>query len=278
MNEWTSLFVVALVPLALAGVDVPSTRETVVDIATLSLDAKEEFLRNADVIERKPLDVGITKSHKLTLSNGKLTHAAHLQSVDRIYRKLKSHGRTYVNVHDNYRYNIAAYRLDRVLGLNMVPVSVERQIGRKDAAVTWWVDDVQMMEKDRREAGIQPPNPADYFRQFSRATLFNQWVGNIDANATNLLITDDWRLRMIDFTRAFYPAAQVKRDLPLRIDRALYEKLASVTEESLAGLVGDYLNRREIRALLGRRDRIVNFYRQRVADKGEAVVLREATS
>ena len=44
---------------------------------------------------------------------------------------------------------MAAYRLDRLLGLNLVPVSVGRLYRGHTAAFTWWIDDVMMDEGER---------------------------------------------------------------------------------------------------------------------------------
>ncbi len=240
----------------------------------LSLDEKEDFLRSAEVTRRKRLSVGVTKSEKLTLSDGTMTHTAHFQSVDKTWKKFRTSGRTYLNFHDSYKYNIAAYRLDRLLGLNMVPVSVERRIEGKIAAVTWWVDNVQMMEKERLEAGLIPPDSVKWSEQIGAIRIFNEWVGNADANLTNILITDDWNLRIIDFTRSFHSLRKLGK-LPLRIDSRLYERLGAITRGTLTQLLGDQLDKTEIRALLERRDRIVEFYSERISRLGESIVLRK---
>ena len=74
----------------------------------------------------------------------------------------------------------------------MVPVSVEREIGGKKSAVTWWVDDVKMMAKKRYEKKIAPPNRARWNDQKFQVRIFNELVYNTDANLENLLITNDW--------------------------------------------------------------------------------------
>ena len=105
----------------------------------------EEFLRSAEVRGRKKLGVGVTGSERLKLWDGSVEHYAHFQSVNSTRKKFTTGGRTYLNFRDSYKYNVAAYRLDRMLGLGMAPVSVERRLKGQWAAVSWWVDDVQML-------------------------------------------------------------------------------------------------------------------------------------
>jgi len=89
--------------------------------------------------------------------------------------------------------------------------------------------------------------------QVRRARLFSQWIGNVDANATNILITNNWDLRLIDFTRAFRRDRVNVSKLPSRIERVLFDRLS----EDLQGELGDQLSRPELKSLIARRDDIV---------------------
>ena len=102
----------------------------------LTCEQQEEFLRTAARILRTRGLPGITNSLRATLTDGRLTHDAHIQTVD--IRKAIFQGTrgTEINFSDSYKYNIAAYRLDRVLGMEMGPVSVERKVRGEMAAVT----------------------------------------------------------------------------------------------------------------------------------------------
>ena len=266
------LIVASLLPgAAFAAVDVSSGS------SVMSRVEMEEFLRSAEVRGRKKLGVGVTGSQRLKLSDGTVEHDAHFQSVDSTRRKFTAGGRTYLNFRDSYKYNIAAYRLDRMLGLDMAPVSVERRLDGEWAAVSWWVDEVQMMEIDRIEKGLQPPDGVKWSRQVRRARLFTQWIGNVDANATNILITNEWDLRLIDFTRAFRSNRVDLAKLPSRIERDLFERLQELTVAELEGELGDLLTRPEFKSLIARRGEIVRYYSDLISQRGEAIVLLEAT-
>ncbi len=169
----------------------------------LSRAEMENFLLTAEVVERRSLSVGITGSERATLTDGRLTHDAHIQIVDVWKLSYTTSQGTELNFRDSYTYNIAAYRLDKLLDLRMVPVSVERKVGGETAAVTWWVDDVLMMERDRFLKKIQPPELTSWNDQMYQVRAFNALVYNTDPNLGNVLITKDWKLWMVDFTRAF---------------------------------------------------------------------------
>src|SRR5688572_27564968 len=119
----------------------------------------EAFLLKAKIVDTRDAGAGVTGSQRITLTDGRFKHDAHVQTVD-IAKPLFSAGEhSEVNFKDSYRFNIAGYRLARLLGIDTVPMSVERSVNGKTAAVTWWVDDVQMNEKDRLAKKTMGPNP-----------------------------------------------------------------------------------------------------------------------
>ena len=240
----------------------------------LSDAEKEEFLRTAEIVERETIPMGVTHSTRATLSDGRLSHDAHIQGIDFYRRRYKARGRTFLNFRDSYRYNIAGYRLDRMLGLGMVPVSVEREIDGEPVAVTWWVDDVQMMARDRYSKKMEPPQVFQWNDQRYQVRVFNQLVYNTDPNLGNLLIDKDWKLWMIDFTRAFRTFKQLYDPEHLtRIDLRLYEGLRGLDAESLERTMGHYLLAAERRALLARRDRIVAHFDALIEAQGDIAVI-----
>ena len=92
---------------------------------------------------------GVTGTLRATLSDGTITHDASIQTIDESMREFRSNRGTEFNFVDSWRYNVAAYRLDRLLEIGMTPPSVERNYQNKPGAFTWWVDDVLMDEGAR---------------------------------------------------------------------------------------------------------------------------------
>jgi hypothetical protein len=243
--------------------------------AGLSSQDKEQFLRTAKVVRSRGISKGITGTVRVTLSDGRVTHDAHIQSVDITKPEFRTDRGVELNFRDSYKFNIAAYRLARLLGLShMTPVSVERKVAGKTSAITWWVDDVLMDESTRLKKKIDAPDPAAWNAQMHVVNVFDQLIYNTDRNLQNLLITRDWKLEMIDHSRAFRLATTLRQPEKLvRCERTLLKRMRELDEETLMRELRPYLRSMEIRALLARRDAIVQAFEAGIAAKGEAAVL-----
>ena len=242
--------------------------------AQLSDEQKEQFLLDAEILSVKGLKTGSTGTSRATLSDGRLTHDAHVQTIDVFKPVYDTGSRVEVNFRDSYKFNIAAYRVDRLIGLRMVPVSVERKFKGKPASVTWWVDNVQMMEKERFEKKIEPPNRAAWNDKMRNARVFNELVYNTDPNLGNVLITGDWQVRLIDYSRGFRTAKDLRKPENLTgIDRRVYDGLKSLTLDTLTKELTPLLRDSEIEAVLVRRDKIIGLFDKAIAQQGEALVV-----
>ena len=240
----------------------------------LSPEQMEAFLLKARITNERDAGSGVTLSRRATLIDGQITHDAHIQTVDIAQQVFQAGRSTEVNFKDTYRYNIAGYRLARLIGLTTVPMSVERTVQGKIAAVTWWVDDVKMDEKERMKTKSMGPDPLRTTKQIQIMRVWDELIQNRDRNQGNILWTSDWTLWLIDHTRAFRLGTNLLKPENLsRCDRGLLERLRAITPESLAEAVGNSLTKQEQEALLVRRDRIVKHYEDRIARLGEPVVL-----
>ncbi len=167
---------------------------------------KEDFLRTAGIVGTVGVLGGVTKSVRITLRNEQGTHDAHVQTIDQAAAKFEGRGGQWeLNFRDTYKFNVAAYLLDRMLDLNMVPATVERIVDGKPSAVTWWIDDVLMDEKERLAKNVTPPRWArpNWNRQINILLVFDQLIANRDRNLGNIIITKNWTVWLIDHTRAF---------------------------------------------------------------------------
>lgn len=233
----------------------------------------ERFLKTAKMVSLKDLPVGVTIPQRATLTDGRVTHDAAIQFVDE--RKLFFQGShtTEVNFRDSWKFNVAGYELAKMLRLNMVPPYVERTIDGRDASVSWWISDA-MMERDRYQRKIAPPDPRSWNHEMYAIRVFHQLIHDSDPNLTNLLITKDWRIWMIDFTRAFRWVTQLQKPKELvGIDRELLRRLRELNAEGLHRHLGGWLGKVEIDAIVARRDLLVKHFDELIASRGEAVVL-----
>ena len=242
--------------------------------APLPPSEMEAFLLKGTILDVRDAGGGVTGSRRARVTHGTITHDVHIQSVDIMKPVFSAGEHTELNFKDSYRFNIAGYRLARLLGIQTVPMSVERNVNGKTAAVTWWVDDVQMDEKERLKRQTMGPNPLRTSHQIQLMRIWDELIQNRDRNQGNILWTNDWTMWLIDHTRAFRLGKDlVKPDDLTRIDRGLLARLKELTQDSVAKAVGNSLLESERDAVLERRDRIVKWYEERVARVGEAAVI-----
>lgn len=260
----------------LAGASLAVSQE---QAAHRTREEMEQFLLNANIVSRKPIAQGTTNSERATLSDGKLEHEAHIQSIDVSTNEYKSLRGTELNFKDSFKYNIAAYRLDKILDLHMIPVSVPRKIGGKSSAITWWVDDKMMDEVDRKKQGLEPPDKDAWNKQMYDVRVFDQLIYNTDRNLGNLVIDKQWRMWMIDHTRAFRIDPKLRSEANLVMcDRKLLANMRKLDEDTLKEQLLPYLTKTEIKSMLARRDKIVKFFEEAIASRGEGAVLYDLPS
>jgi type II secretory pathway component PulJ len=249
--------------------------------ALLQTDAEREaFLLEADIVGTRPAPGGSTGSTRATLRKGEHVHDAHIQTIDEHKSQQSLSSGLDLDFRDSYRNNVAAYRLDRMLELGMVPVTVVRRYEGKAAAFTWWVDDVQMTEKDRRDKQLPAPEVEAWNRQMFVVRIFDQLIYNADRNLGNLLIDKSWGVWMIDHTRAFkiFKVLKNEKSLTEFCERDLFSALRRLDKPTLRARMEGLLSEGQVNAVLARRDKIVRSYEAKIATRGEGVVLYDLPS
>ncbi len=246
------------------------------DFASWTHAQREEFLLSAKVVKVKTLTQGITNSRRATLEKDGVTHDAHVQAVDEYKAQFQGTTSSELNFKDTYKFNLAAYRLDRLMDLNMVPVTVERKVEGRSAAFTWWIDDAMMTELDRHKKHQQPPpqHMGLWNQQMWVLRAFDQLIANTDRNLGNVVICNNWDIWLIDHTRAFRARRDLleKKNLE-KCDREFLGRLRKLDRPGLERALKPYVGKMEIDGLLARRDAIVSYFDQQVASQGEASVL-----
>ena len=243
---------------------------------SLSRDAAEQFLMTADVVDAERVGNGSTLPWRLTLSDGTTTHDALFQSVnDRRAVGRLANGQVVLNFADSFEFNIAAYRLAKLVGLgHMIPVTVRRQWRAEEGSLTWWVDNVMLDERERLDQEIEPPNRGMWQAQWFNMRLFAQLVDDTDRNQGNVLYTDRWRLWMIDFTRAFTISADDRTvDHLVRVDRTLFQRVKALDADVVREELAPNLTSRETEALLKRCELIIQHVERQIAEHGEDSIL-----
>lgn len=225
----------------------------------------EEYLRTAEVVKMEKIGKGVTNPNRATLKAG--------GPFDAMAWKPIRPG-IHQGFWESYKAEIAAYELDKLLGLDMVPPTVERRIeGDLGAAIMWCAPTKTFRDYGDKGAPSAPPRYfASFNRQMVRAKMFHNLIGNIDPNLGNWLVDPAWNLILIDHTRALTS----KKDQPhklTRIDGPLWEKMEGLTEESLTAALGKWLGKGEIRAILERRKKMGEDIAKLIKENGEAQVV-----
>ncbi len=244
--------------------------------AELSREQKEQFLLHAEIGKMRGNKIGVTLSRRATLTEGTVTHDAHIQTVDEQKKKFRTARGTEFQFRDYWGFNVAGYRLDKLLDLNIVPVTVERRVRRDRAAVGWWVDGVMMSGVEFKDRGFKAPASKRLQDQKANAWAFQQLIYNTDPNLGNVVIDEDWKGWIFDFTRAFRRWKKFDRPESLkRIGRGFLDRLRQLEAADVERELGPYLRPVELQALLARRDLMVQHFERLIAEKGELAVLIE---
>src|SRR5437867_8459107 len=239
----------------------------------------ENFLAQAKITRQQSISVGVTLPRKLSLElDGKMQFGA-FKTIDEGPVPTKQlDGGVEIEFQDSWRTEVAAYELDKLIGLGMVPATIPRTYDGKQGSIQFWLDyessRVKMDEATRIKNKLNPPNPIDWNQQVAKVRLWDNLIYNTDRNLGNLLITEDWKIRLIDHSRTFRPFNQLKDPKQLTtFSRELLAGLEGLTEPMLKEHLGKYLTPYQIQGLLKRRDAILELSKKLVAEKGAGAVL-----
>jgi hypothetical protein len=243
-------------------------------------DKWEDFLKTAKVVGQEKLSGAraVTEPWILTLEKDGVRHRTLWKDVL---------GERVGGYKETWKGEIAAYRLSRHLGLDMVPPTVEREYqGSRGSAQLWiepWNDMESVLKKKLNPPGIK----AMYFtRAMCLQRAFDNLISNEDRHQRNYLVMDDWRIILIDHSRTFRTTKRFTTRLiydekykegpsfiMATLPRALVDALRALTPETVRSVVGEYLTDAEIAATMARRDLMTAWLDKRIAELGEAKVL-----
>ena len=235
----------------------------------------EQFLAKARVREMRDIGVGVTLPQRATLELDGVQRRAIFKTIDVTKPGITqlSGGTSEVNFQDTWQTEIPAYIVDRIVGLRMVPATIERSINGQRGSLQWWVQSM-MPEAERQKKGVEAPDTEEFTRRLLKMHLFDQLIANVDRHMNNILITKDFDLRLIDHSRAFRSTNELKDPSRLpRFSKSLLDGIARLEYQELRKRTGRWLVDGQIRALLSRRDAILALSKQLIAAKGEAAVI-----
>ncbi len=238
----------------------------------------EEFLRTAEIVSQKRVGEGINNPLKVLLEKDGIQMYAVFRDV-RIQsneRKMKD-GTTKYFFRDDARFECAAYELSKLLGLDTVPPAVERKIRGQQGTLQAWVENVTTEKALRKETDVPPSGGIERWRwimQRQNIYIFDNLIYNEDRNLGNILIEPDWKLWMIDHTRAFRRWKALMNPEQVQFaERSLWEKLQALDETEVRAKLQNFINPAEMNGLIERTSLLVDHIQRLIDDRGERDVL-----
>jgi hypothetical protein len=235
-----------------------------------------EFLRTAKIVKMKDIPMGVAHPRKALLEKDGLSVNAKFSSIqeEKAVAMLQS-GQRELNFRDDAIFDLAAQEVARMLGMDNLPPVVQRSVGGDKGIMQIWLEN-SMMEKDRLRDKLAPPNARHWNNQLQIMRIFDNLVYNTDRNQGNILIDKNWKVWLIDHTRAFRQNENLlNADALVEIDRGIWEKLLALDEQAIKDRLKPYLRRFELDGLIKRRRKIIEHYRAEIAKRGESDVVRD---
>jgi hypothetical protein len=261
----------AVLLLASAIVEAQLSREVVDNRAKY-----EALLKRGEIVKHEDIGEGINNPKRLYLKLGNMDGSGAWKNVDGVVKGYK----------DKWRYEIAAYIFDRMLGLDMVPPTVEKRFRASKGSLQLWVA-LEMSELDRVKNEIPVPGDKQehYDNMLYIARAFDSLIANIDRTQQNIRWTKDWRLILIDHSRAFrtkriytdqlvYGRHGLRKTMRFeRLPRILVQRIRALDRNNIKDSVKTYLTYEEISAILKRKKLLLKEIDELIKERGEAQVL-----
>jgi len=255
------LAVLSLMPAALLAQPAGSAKTWVGRAAEI-----EDYIRTAPITRVEDVSRGVTRPHRAYLAPGGPVGSM----VWKALRPGMSNG-----FYESYKSEIAAYEIDKLLALDMVPPKVERRVDGELGVAVMWVDSTKSFAD---LGGVPKPPPqqrAAWNLQLVRAKMFQNLIGDIDPNLGNWLVDPAWNLVLIDCTRCFTTDRTLKHEMT-RVDPDLWKKMQELTDATVTAALGASVGKGERQALLDRRDKMQKVIDKLVKERGEiAVFMRD---
>jgi hypothetical protein len=226
----------------------------------------EAFLTKARItVVEKDVESGRTMPWRVTLDDGQ-------NKARGIFKYINRPG--VPPLRHSYRYELAAYSLNRFLELEIVPPVVEREIEGTAGALQWYLENC-LSEQDRERLKKEPPDLRAFLRRLDVVQVFEALVNDECGDKSDTLIhLDTWKICRIDFSGAFLPTRAIAPACSLQhCSRDLFNRLIRLTRPTLVDRLSEYLSPEEIDALFERNLKIVDHFKSLIMDKGEAAVL-----
>lgn len=207
----------------------------------LSADDLEVLLETGEIVSQSEDETGRSL---VQVSDGTNT-------VTAIFSKRQSKG---------FYPDVAAYRLDRLLSLDMVPVTAMRKVGKSEGSLQFLPDKL-MDEGQRSQSGRGSSARCPLPWQWDAMYAFDVLIYNEGRSLQRMLYDpSQWSLILVEHDRAFKNAKGRPRHLknvPVDITDGWQVALTELDDDVLAEQFADVLDSRRLKALGNRRDELL---------------------
>jgi len=229
----------------------------------LSRDEMEAFLNRATVLSVDDVGEGVTKPWQVQLARRGVRKRAIFKSIDlRMDARARFGSEEAAEYADSYKHELAAYEMDKLLELGILPPAVERRINGRLGALRIWVEEVL----PRYGHAQRPPQDTERIQNWIQMVwLFDYLICNVDRRTHNMLMAPGWTPILIDHSMAF--ATYYKWVRPIyRFPKEVIGRLEDLDYETLENALKPYLRKNQIEALQVRKDRILTMVAERLKE------------
>jgi len=238
----------------------------------------EDYLSTAKILTSRQMSRkrGITQPYVLLLEKDGIKHKAIWKPIEGLHKGFA----------ENWRWEIAAYRMDKYLGLNMIPPTVERKHLQKKGSLQLWIQAKTGLDKKQTINYDWLQNePSAWNRLMFLQRAFDNLIANEDRHLGNYLVTKDGRILLIDHSRSFRTSKEYTSDLIFsenhrdgnlmmrQLPVSFIEKIKALDVELIKEISGYYLTDKEIEAVLLRRDLVIDKINRIIGEFGPSDVL-----
>jgi hypothetical protein len=226
-------------------------------------DAKrcEQALREGEIVSSREVGQGVSGALRIGIRFEGAEVSGIFKSITSEVKGYTFHKEKAPRYRDSWKHEVAAYELDRLLNLRLVPATVEREIKGTRGSLQAWTD----RPLTRFGEGPLPPDSrlADNYLHAQR--FFDYLIFNTDRHIRNVMFGSDWRPVAIDQSITFHGLKRPYRPL-YRFPRGPIEALERLDERALQEKLGRYLAKDEIKGLVQRRARIIELVKAAKAE------------
>ncbi|UCC14768.1 MAG: metallophosphoesterase [Gammaproteobacteria bacterium] len=226
----------------------------------------EDILTNGKIESIEDVGQGVTKPQKVAITQGdhKIEAIFKTESTP-IQASSRRQAQKLINLSDRWEHEVAAYRLDRLIGLDLVPVTVERTINGRRGSLSFWIDGL-ISELDRETKEVPASGWCSLSEQWPMMFVFDALIYNEDRTKQNMVYgEEDWMMYLIDHSRSFRTQKGRPKDIrnvELKLSPLLAGRLEKLEYTDLSQAMSGLLEKSQIQALIRRRDEILKDWRK----------------